>query len=410
MNFSRKIILIAAITLAISLGTACSFFDAAPEVNHQKAEPTTTSEANNSALPPENGAANNAAAVHPQNVAELGLDASATKAEQAYQEATTAAGYFVSLLADKNEDDARWALAKLGATDILSYMSDIPPDAQMDVLLSKPQNQAALYFIQSFPQEEVELLNKLEYPRFYDPERADRWDDEQTLNQDTKLIVTLYGNAMANHPTDTNGTGTDPFGWEEDTNRLLTQITGNLTYQFINDHHYTLVAVEKDEEDDTQMEATDLPMQFTEPEHEQVTDMITTYFDQRLEAVEVNIHEALNQGNAEKLAAAVMELRSMQEQNQKFQDFDNANFPPMDSPEQRAELEDLYGAYRDKLIPAMLAEAAHHVTDEVTLHDAMNHIEVRPNSILDEKIKSEWLWAYHPEFMAAAARMADNQN
>ncbi len=65
MTFSRKIILLAAVTLAISLGTACSFFDAAPEVNHQKAEPTATSEANNSALPPENGAANNAAATHP---------------------------------------------------------------------------------------------------------------------------------------------------------------------------------------------------------------------------------------------------------------------------------------------------------------------------------------------------------
>ena len=65
MIFSQKIILLAAVTLAISLGTACSFFDAAPEVNHQKAEPTATSEANNSALPPENGAANNAAATQP---------------------------------------------------------------------------------------------------------------------------------------------------------------------------------------------------------------------------------------------------------------------------------------------------------------------------------------------------------
>ena len=37
MNFSRKIILLAAVTLAISLGTACSFFDAAPEVNPQTA-------------------------------------------------------------------------------------------------------------------------------------------------------------------------------------------------------------------------------------------------------------------------------------------------------------------------------------------------------------------------------------
>ena len=36
MNFPRKIILLAAVALAISLGTACSFFDAAPEVNHQK--------------------------------------------------------------------------------------------------------------------------------------------------------------------------------------------------------------------------------------------------------------------------------------------------------------------------------------------------------------------------------------
>ena len=65
MTFSRKIILLAAVTMAISLGTACSFFDATPEVNHHTAEPTTTSEANNSALPPENGAANNAAATQP---------------------------------------------------------------------------------------------------------------------------------------------------------------------------------------------------------------------------------------------------------------------------------------------------------------------------------------------------------
>ena len=65
MTFSRKIILLAAVALAISLGTACSFFDAAPAVNHQTAEPTTTSEATNSAPPPGNGAANNAAATQP---------------------------------------------------------------------------------------------------------------------------------------------------------------------------------------------------------------------------------------------------------------------------------------------------------------------------------------------------------
>ena len=66
MTFSRKIILLAAVTLAISLGTACSFFDAAPEVNHKTAKPTATGEATNSALPPENGAANNAVATQPR--------------------------------------------------------------------------------------------------------------------------------------------------------------------------------------------------------------------------------------------------------------------------------------------------------------------------------------------------------
>ena len=65
MNFSRKIILIAAITLAISLGTACSFFETTPSVKNITAEPTTTSEANNSARIAENGAANNAAATQP---------------------------------------------------------------------------------------------------------------------------------------------------------------------------------------------------------------------------------------------------------------------------------------------------------------------------------------------------------
>ena len=65
MTFSRKIILLAAVALAISLGTACSSFDATPAVNHQTAEPTATSKATNSTLPPENGAANNAAATQP---------------------------------------------------------------------------------------------------------------------------------------------------------------------------------------------------------------------------------------------------------------------------------------------------------------------------------------------------------
>ena len=65
MNFPRKIILLATVALAISLGTACSFFDATPAVNHQKAEPTATNEATNSAPPPGNGAANNAAATQP---------------------------------------------------------------------------------------------------------------------------------------------------------------------------------------------------------------------------------------------------------------------------------------------------------------------------------------------------------
>ena len=68
-TFSRKIILLAAVALAISLGTACSSFDATPAVNHQTAEPTATSKATNSTLPPENGAANNAVATqpHPEN-------------------------------------------------------------------------------------------------------------------------------------------------------------------------------------------------------------------------------------------------------------------------------------------------------------------------------------------------------
>ena len=66
MTFPRKIILMAAVALAISLGTACSFFDAAPAVNHQTAKPTATGEATNSALPPENGAANNAVATQPR--------------------------------------------------------------------------------------------------------------------------------------------------------------------------------------------------------------------------------------------------------------------------------------------------------------------------------------------------------
>ena len=57
----------AAVALAISLGTACSFFDAAPAVNHQTAEPTATSQATNSGLPPDNGAAKNAAATQPHS-------------------------------------------------------------------------------------------------------------------------------------------------------------------------------------------------------------------------------------------------------------------------------------------------------------------------------------------------------
>ena len=64
MTFSREII-IAAVALAVSLGTACSPFDATPAVNHQTAEPTAKSEATNSAPPPRNGAANNAAATQP---------------------------------------------------------------------------------------------------------------------------------------------------------------------------------------------------------------------------------------------------------------------------------------------------------------------------------------------------------
>ena len=62
MTFPRKIILLSAVALAISLGTACSFFDEKPAANHQTAEPTATSQATNSALPSEDGAAKNAAA------------------------------------------------------------------------------------------------------------------------------------------------------------------------------------------------------------------------------------------------------------------------------------------------------------------------------------------------------------
>ena len=65
VNFPRKIILLTAVTLAISLGTACSFFDAPPEETPQTAKPTATSQATNSGLPPDNGAAKNAAATQP---------------------------------------------------------------------------------------------------------------------------------------------------------------------------------------------------------------------------------------------------------------------------------------------------------------------------------------------------------
>ena len=65
MNFPRKIILLSAVALAISLGTACLFFDEKPAANHQTAEPTATSQANNSALPPRDEAAKNTAATQP---------------------------------------------------------------------------------------------------------------------------------------------------------------------------------------------------------------------------------------------------------------------------------------------------------------------------------------------------------
>ena len=66
MTFSRKIILIAAVGLAVSLGTACSFFDATPAVNHQPAEPTATRKATNSVLPTKDVVAKNAAATQPR--------------------------------------------------------------------------------------------------------------------------------------------------------------------------------------------------------------------------------------------------------------------------------------------------------------------------------------------------------
>ena len=329
------------------------------------------------------------------------LEIMATKAEAAYSNAVANNKYFMSALENKDEDAARWALAKLGVTEWLSQSYDI--GKPMEAWLNRPENQATLTFIESFPQGELDLFTKLYYPNGNDKSINEMWKDPALLEHDARLIVALYGEAMTKHPLGQDALAEDIDA--TDKNVLRAQITGQLTHNFLDQYRYTVVSMEKndDDHDDPYVDPRDVSMQFDEPEHDQIADMIYNQIDSRLASVETSIRAGLDHGNAETLISAITELDAMQEQQQLINGSYDPEFMASYPPEERAKIEQLYGAYRDKLIAAMLEEASKHVTDDLTLHEAMNHIDVRPTSVLDMMIQHEWINANHPTFMATAA-------
>ena len=339
-------------------------------------------------------------AVQQPNGQEPDLELMAAKAEAAYSNALANNNYFASALDNKDEDTARWVLAKLGVAEWLSQSYDI--GNPMETWLNRPENQAALTFIESFPQDELDLFTKLHYPNSSYTSINELWKDPALLEHDARLIVALYGEAMAKHPLEHDALAEDIDA--TDNNVLRAQITAQVTQYFLDQYRYTVVSMEKnDDDDDPYVDPEDVSIQFNEPEHDQIADMIEKHFGSRLTSVETSIRAGLDHGNAETLISAITDLDAMQDQQQLINGSYDPEFMGSYAPEEHAQIKELYGSYRDKLIAAMLEEASQHVTDDLTLHEAMKHIDVRPTSALDMMIQHEWLDANHPTFMATTA-------
>ena len=330
-------------------------------------------------------------------VLEPSVELMTTKAEQAYAKAAANTSYLISRIKDKDADDARWSVAKFGVSEWLSHVHDI--SNPMETWLAKPENQSTLAFIESFPQDEPDLFNKLYYPEALDTSLTEAWKYHELLEHDARLIVSLYSKAIAKHHFERNALAKDIDA--EDSNRLRAQLTTCLTRSFLEQYHYTIVSMEKNnDDDDPYVHPNDLPMQFTQPEHDQIAGMIKHHFDSCLTSIETSIHASLDHSNTETLISAITDLQSMQQNQEMFNQTFDPTFPTLNTSDERAQLEELYGSYRNKLIAAMLEEASQHVTDAMPLHEVMHRIDIRPISALDTMVQYEWLNANHPMFMA----------
>ena len=316
---------------------------------------------------------------------------SAGAIETAYQHACAITAQYVELLNDKTETEARWALAKHGALDTyLKRYDEFEDDSAHNYWRRKPENFATITFTNEFPHEQTKLFNALFYPDPYAEFPTDGWDK----TADTKLVVRLYHSAMQQFPSLHVIDQDDNFDLP-DNNRLRFILTYTITSMFSHEYHNVISLFHKDEYSAPFPDS--IILEFNPPEYQQIQRLIIGYFNAHVDIIDDDIRAALDSNDHTALTATIDQLTKLEQEVVAMNDCSKTNFPPMDSAEQRADLNALLDQYREQLLEAMFNTAHEHVTPDRDFFAAMSMIDIQPISPIDNKIQSDWIQANDPK-------------
>ena len=326
-------------------------------------------------------------------------DAMAGAVEHTYQHISAITSQYVELLNGKTDTEAKWALAKHGAMDTyLNRYDEFEDKSVHDYWRHKPENFSTIAFINEFPPEQSELFNALIYPAGYEEFPTDRWNDDAVKSADALLIATLYHSAMEQFPMQHDNLAMqrdfdDDYG-SPDNNRLRHILTHNITGKFTNEYQTVLSNLHKEE--DSEPLPDSISMEFNPPEYQQIQQLITGYFNNRIDDIDDDIRAALDGNNHADLTATIGQLMSLEQETAAMREYSKTDFPPMDSPEERADLDALYDRYREQLLEALFKTANEHVTPERNFYRAFSAIDVNPIGSIDTKIQWDWIEANDP--------------
>ena len=185
----------------------------------------------------------------------------------------------------------------------------------------------------------------------------------------------------------------DDYG-APDNNRLRHILTHNITGKFTNEYQTVLSNLHKEEDSEPFPES--ISMEFNPPEYQQIQQLITGYFNNRIDDIDDDIRAALDGNNHADLTATIGQLMKLEQETAAMREYSKTDFPPMDSPEERAELDALYDRYREQLLEALFKTANEHVTPERNFYRAFSAIDVNPIGSIDTKIQWDWIEANDP--------------